>query len=113
MGSAEEEEKDTGVAHLLLHHNVASAFWCMQVDCKEAKKEIIAWMNQNLVDAGDAGMRVTLKTDGELAMKALKGALALKRGCETSSIHSPARESKSNDAVERAIQTWKIQMRTM
>ena len=85
----------------------------MQVDCKEAKPDIVAWMNQNLVDAGFAGMRVTLKSDGEPAMKALKGALALKRGCDTSIIHSPGRESKSNGAVERGIQTWKGQMGTM
>ena len=113
MGTMEEEEKETGVAHLLMHDNATSAFWCMQVDSKQAKPEIVAWMNQNLVDAGYAGMRLTLKSDGEPAMMALKGALALKRGCETSIIHSPARESKSNGAVERAIQTWKGQMRTM
>ena len=46
---------------------------CMQVHCKEAKLEIVAWMNQNLVDAGYAGMRVTPKSHGELAMKASKG----------------------------------------
>ena len=56
---------------------------------------------------------MTLKSDGEPAMKALKGALALKRGCEASIIHSPARESKNNGAPERAIQIWKGQMRTM
>ena len=59
-------------------------------------------MNQNLIDAGCAGKRVTLKSDGLQAAKALKRALVLKRGCETSIIHSPARESKSNGAVERA-----------
>ena len=79
----------------------------MKVDCKEAKLDLFAWMNQNLVDAGYAGMRVALKSDGEPTMKALKGALALERGCVTSIRHSPARKSKSNGAVERAIQTWK------
>ena len=87
MGIAEEEEKETGVAHLLMHDNATSAFWCMKVDCKEAKPDIVAWMNQNLIDVGYAGMRVTLKSDGEPAMKALKGAPALKRGCETSITH--------------------------
>ena len=70
-------------------------------------------MNHNLVDAGYAGMRVTLKSVSEPVMKALKGALALKRGCDTSIIHFSARESKSNCSVERDIQTWKGQMRTM
>ena len=27
MGIAEEEEKETGVAHVLMHDNAASAFW--------------------------------------------------------------------------------------
>ena len=81
--------------------------------CKEAKPEMVAWMNQNFVDASYAGMRVTLKSDSEPAMKALKGAPALKRGCDTSITHSPARESKSNGAVEPAIWIWKGQMRTM
>ena len=74
MGIAEEEEKETGVAHLLMHDNATSAFWCMQVDCTEDKPEINAWMSQNLVDAGYAVMRVTLKSNGGPAMKPLKGA---------------------------------------
>ena len=55
------------------------------------------------------GMRNTRKLDGEPAVKALKGALALKRGRDTSIVRSPARESKSSGAVERAIQSWKGQ----
>ena len=113
MVTAEKEEKETGTAQLLMHDNATSALCCMQVDCKEAKPDIVAWMNQNLVDAGYAGMRLTLKSNGEPAMNALKEALALKRGCDTSIRHSPARESKSNGAVERATQTWKGQMGTM
>ena len=83
----------------------------MQVDSKEAKLAILAWMNQSMIDPGYADMRLTLKSDGEPAMTALKGAVALKRGCETFIIHSPARESNSNGAVEMAIKTWKGQMR--
>ena len=43
MGTAGEEEKETGIAHLLMHDSATSACWCMQVDCKEAKPEIGAW----------------------------------------------------------------------
>ena len=111
MGTMEKESKETGVAHLFMDDDATSTFWCMQVDCKEAKPEIVAWMNQNLIDAGCVGMRVTLKSDGEPAMQAVKGALELKRGCETSIIRSPARESQSHVADERAIQNWKSQVR--
>ena len=113
MGSEDDENDENGVAHLVMHDNGTSALWCMKVDSKEAKPEIVAWMNQNLIDAGYVGVKLTLKSDGEPAMRALKRALAIKRECETAIIHTPARESKSNGAVERAIQTWKGQMRTM
>ena len=59
MGTAEQEDKESGIAHLLMHDNATNAFWCMQVDCKEARPEIVAWMNQNMVDAGYACLRVT------------------------------------------------------
>ena len=84
-----------------MQDNATNALWCMQADCKEAQPEIVAWMNHNLIDVGDAGMRVTLKSEGEPAMKALKGAMELKRGCKTSTTHSPERKSKTNGAVER------------
>ena len=46
-------------------------------------------------------------------MKALKVRVALKRKCETSIIHTPVRESKSNGAMESSIQSWKGQYRTL
>ena len=61
MGSTEEEEQETGLAHLLMHDNATSVVWCMQVDSKEAKLDVVAWMAQNLIDAGYAGMRFALK----------------------------------------------------
>ena len=58
MGTAEEEENNTGIAHLLMQDNATSASRSMQVDSKEAKPEIAAWMHQNLVDSDYAGMKV-------------------------------------------------------
>ena len=87
-----------------MHDNAASASRCVRVDSGEATPEIVSRMNQNLIDAGHAGMRVTLKSDREPAMKSLKGPLALKRVCETFIILSPPRESRSNRAVQKAIQ---------
>ena len=113
MNAELDDDNDYGVAHLVMHDNGTNALWCMKVDSKEAKPEIVSWMNQNLLNAGYAGVRLTLKSDGEPAMQALKRALAVKRECETAIVHTPARESKSNCAVERAIRTWKGQMRTM
>ena len=97
MGTMEEEEKETGVAHLLMHDNATSAFWCMQVDSKEAKPEIVAWMNQNLVDAGYAGMRLTLKSDGEPAMVAVRNAVMKYNGW----IMIPGNPAKKGEKAEK------------
>jgi hypothetical protein len=75
-----------------MHDNGTSALWCMRVDSKEAKPDIVSWMNQNLINAGYAGVRLTLKSDGEPAMHALKRSLAVKRECETAIVHTPAGE---------------------
>ena len=56
---------------------------------------------------------MTLKSDFEPAMQALNRALAVRRECETAIIHTPARESKANGAVERAIRIWKGQTTAM
>ena len=42
MGTTGEEEKKTGVAHLLMPDNATIAFWRMQVDGKVAKPDIVA-----------------------------------------------------------------------
>ena len=113
MNANLDDNNEGGVAHLVMHDNGTNALWCMQVGSKEVKPEIVSWMNQNLINVWYAGVRLTLKSDGEPAMQALKRALAVNSECETAIIHTPARESKCNGAVERAIRTWKGQMRTM
>lgn len=70
-------------------------------------------MIQNLKDVGYAGLRITLKTDGEVSMKALKNQIALKRESATGITNSPVRESKANGAMEAAIRSWKGQTRTI
>ena len=63
--------------------------------------------------AGYTGMKVTIRSDQEPSLIAFKEALAVKRAAETSLIESPARESKSNGLVERAIRNWRDQSRTL
>ena len=56
---------------------------------------------------------MALKSDGEAAVMALKGAIAAERRGSTPLIESPVRESKGNADVERAPRTWQGQFRCM
>ena len=56
---------------------------------------------------------MTLKSDNEVSIIALKTAIAVRRKAETALIESPVRESQSNGHVERAVRTWRDQYRTM
>ena len=46
---------------------------------------MVDWVYCNLRDAGSTGVRITLKSDGEEGMKALKGRVAMKRKCDSRS----------------------------
>ena len=104
---------ESGPPTLVAHDSSTGAIWAMLRESKESSEDLVNWMCQNLKDAGYAGVRLTLKSDGEPAMVALKTKMAVKRSCETSIIDSPVRESKSNGAMESSIRAWKGQMRTM
>ena len=52
---------------------------------------------------GHCGERVTLKSDGEVSIVALKNAISASRIGKTGLIESPVRESKANGAAEAAI----------
>ena len=54
-----------------------------------------------------------MESDGELAIMALVRAIAFARSAETPIIQSPARESRCNGAVERAVRTWRNQVVSM
>ena len=91
-----------------------NAIWTLQVDAKGVETGVgVEWLHKKMFFAGHLGMRITLKSDNEPSIVALKKALAIKRQCPTGLIESPVRESKSNGRVERAIRTWRDQYRTM
>ena len=61
------------------------------------------WIVDKLQAAGYGGVKVTLKSDNEASILALKTAIAVKREAETAMFESPVRESKSKGNVERAV----------
>ena len=58
-------------------------------------------------------MKVTVTSDQEAAMIALKKALAVKRQAETVLCLFPVRDSRANGSVERVVKTWAAQTRTL
>ena len=104
---------EAGPPPLVVHDNHTLAIWACLRESKEITEDLFDWVCCNRRDAGYTGVRITLKSDGEEGMKALKGRVALKRQCETSIIQSPVRESKSNGAREASIRPWKGQYRTL
>ena len=109
----EEEEEEDMRAILVGYDHEKSGFWALPVERKGAQEEVVKWIVDKIDEAGYAGMAVTIKSDQEPAMIALKQAIAVRRKAETIPIESPVRESKSNGRIERAIRTWQAQFRTM
>ena len=100
----DEEEEDMR-AILIGYDHQKSGFWALPVESKGAQEQVVKWIAEKLEEAGYAGVPVTIKSDQEPAMIALKQAVAIKRKAETPLIESPVRESKSNGRIERAIRT--------
>ena len=69
------------------------------------------WLVGKLQVAGYGGVKVTLKSNNEAPILALKTAIAVRREAENAVIESPVRESKSNGHVERAVRNWQDQYR--
>ena len=84
---------------------------------KPKEKWAIPWVVKEVADfismIGYGHIRVTLKSDGESSIVALKKAIASSRTVPTTLIQTPARESKCNGAMEARVKTWQSQFRTM
>ena len=94
-------------------HN-SGAIWTLEVDKKGVDSGIgVDWLTSMLDMAGYAGVKITIRSDQEPSIKAVKNAVAIKRAAVTAMIESPVRESKSNGRIERAVRTWRDQFRTM
>ena len=113
INSKDNEDDETGPPTCVAYDDNTKATWAMARQSKEITEDLVSWMRSNSKNAGYSGMRITLKSDGEVSMKALKNQMALKRESPTSIIHTPVRESKANGAMEASIRSWKGQVRTI
>ena len=111
---ATPQERDADVPPtLIVCDDDKQAIWAYSCPNKTVSDGLLAWLMQNLSDAGYSGLTVTLKSDGDEGMIAIKKECAMRRKSETPIINSPVRESKSNGAVERKVAKWKGQFRTL
>ena len=108
-----EELEDHMCPILVAYDHTKWDIWALPIEQKGAIEPAIKWMLGKMDIAGYRGMPVTLKSDGESAVVALKNAVATRREAETPLIKTPARESKSNGAMENAVRQWRGQFRTL
>ena len=111
FATAEEKDDNMGATLVMYDHKMKS-LWAIQVEHKGAVDYVVKWCLNKFEESGYLGSRITLKSDQEPSMVALKDAIAAARVGDTAFIESPVRESKSNGAAERAIRTWEGMMRT-
>ena len=108
------EERSEELAPILLGYDDSTkSTWTMRVDHKGPTEGSVKWMTGKIEAAGHAGQKITMKSDQEDAIMALKKAIAVRRQANTAMIESPVRESKSNGRVEGAIKIWQGQYRTL
>ena len=108
-----ENDPDELMPVLVMHDDSLELIWALPVESKGPTKYVVDWCTRKLDEAGYRGQRISLKSDEEPAIMALKRAIAAERSGPSALIASPVRESKSNGAVEKAIQSWQGQFRVI
>ena len=98
---------------LIIYADILDAMYAVSVKHKGVVPWVVQFVVKKLDTLGYGGTKITIKSDGEPAMKALVEAVAVARKAPTAIIQSPKRESKCNGAVERAVRTWRGQLVTM
>jgi hypothetical protein len=94
LSSSEDVEQDPKV--LILHDDRLGAIWALCVKAKGPSPEVVTWVMNKLEEAGYRGVELSLKTDQEESIMALKRAIAARRHTRTSMIESKVRVPKSN-----------------
>ena len=89
------------------------AFWAIGIKSKFVAQSIVKYYKDLLDQSGYEGEKITMKSDQEPSILALKRAVAAACSGKTVPIESPVRSSKSNGNMEGAIGIWQSQIRTI
>ena len=112
-GSNEDEGTADERPVLVVVDSKSSSMYALPTERKGVIPWVLKWIVEKLDDMGYAGVKITVKSDGEPAIVALVEALAVARKAETVPVRSPARESKCNGKVEREVRTSRGQFVAM
>lgn len=110
QGASDEGEEADGrddQTVWIMHDDSIDGMWALQVESKGVRAEVADWIMLKLEEAGHAGAELTLKSDQEESIIALKRAVASRRNSRTTLIEPQVRVSKTNAKVERAIARWR------
>ena len=98
---------------LVAYDDVKVAFWAREVPAKGPTEGVVKWCCSKLEGSDCAGFEVTVKTDQEESIIALRMAIAAVRIGDTVPIHSAVGCSKYNGRMEGSIRIWQGQLRTL
>ena len=98
---------------LLGYDNDLHVIWALAADAKEATRSFVQYVKGTVDEAGCSGTPISLRSDQEESIMALKRAVAIYRQAETVMLESPARSSKANGAAERDVRYWAAHLMTI
>ena len=111
MGNSRTRAADNPV--LVAFDNRTNAMAAWQVFEKGAIVWVASEVNRFIDMLGYGKVRISIRSDGERSITALKKLIAGFREAPTVSVETPARESKCNGAMEVRVKSWQSQFRTM
>ena len=111
MGSRDTLAKDNPI--LVVFDNRTKSLGAWQVYQKGAVDWVGTEVSKWIDSLGYKHCRIAIKSDNENSITALKDLISETRSGPTVPITSPARESKSNGAMEARVKTWQSQFRTL
>ena len=110
----DSEEKRRGkLPILVVYDSCKRAFWTVAVPQKGPVESIVKWCIDRLEDSGYIGEEITIKSDQEESIIALRKAISAARTGITTPVNSPVRCSKSNGQMERAVRGFQGQLRVL
>ena len=111
MGAEEADEEMQ--PSLVIFDDGKEAFSAIGTRTKTVIEPLVKYFKDILGQSGYIGEKITMKSDQEPSVKALKRVVAAARTGETVPIESPVRASQSNGRMEGAKGIWQGQVRTI
>ena len=98
---------------LVEYDDCKEAFWTLLVSQKGPTESVVKWSVDRLEGSGYIGESITVKSDQEESIVALRRAISAARVGDTVPINSPVWCSKSNGKMERAVRSFQGHLRVL